>query len=65
MIRKQIEKDVSRGGQSIVEYIILMAVVIAFLVIFLGSGGYFEQVYNRTIQQQGDDMLDAAITIFN
>lgn len=64
MIRKQIEKDVSRGGQSIIEYIILMAVVIAFLIIFLGPGGYFEEVYNRTIQRQGDDMLNAAIIIF-
>ena len=65
MDKKQIEKDGSQEGQSVIEYIILMAVIIALLIVFLGPGGYFEEVYNRTIQQQGDDMLNAAITLFN
>ena len=65
MNKKQIKQDVSRGGQIIVEYIILVAVVIALLIVFFSPGGYFERAYNRTIQQQGDDMLNAAVQMFN
>ena len=63
--RNQRRKGVSRRGQSIIEYIILMAAVIAFLIIFMGPGGHFQDVFERTIQQQGDDMLNVAISIFN
>ena len=65
MNKNQRRKGVSRRGQSIIEYIILMAAVIAFLIIFLGPGGYFQDVFDRTIRQQGDDMLNVAIGIFN
>ena len=65
MNKKQIKKDVSQGGQSIIEYIILVAVIISFLLVFLGPGGYFEKTYNRVILQQGDDMLNAAVALFN
>ena len=47
-----------------VEYLILVAVVIAVLLIFLGQGGYFQGALNGVIQQQGDDMLNAATTMF-
>ena len=65
MNRKKRRTRFSREGQSMIEYILLMATVIAFLIVFFGPGGYFQQVYNRTIRRQGDDMLNTAISIFN
>ncbi|MCK5014594.1 MAG: hypothetical protein KAS66_12310 [Candidatus Omnitrophica bacterium] len=64
MNKKQIKKDVPRGGQSILEYILLVGVIIALLVIFLRPGGYFSRVYNRMIQRQSDDVLNAAKVLF-
>jgi hypothetical protein len=52
-------------GQTIIEYILLMAAVIAFLLIFLSKGGFFEKSYNQVIVTQGIDMLNTAIRIFN
>ena len=55
-----------RNGQSIVEYIILMAIVIALLLVFFnpGVGGYFRRAFTNVIEIQGRDMLNAARTIF-
>jgi choline-glycine betaine transporter len=39
-----------KKGQSTVEYIILVAAVIALLLIFLGPGGIFQNTLNTTIQ---------------
>ena len=61
---KQKGNDARREGQSIVEYIILMATIIALLVVFFRPGGPFTQAYDQTIQQQGFDMLNAARTVF-
>lgn len=65
MNKEKRKKDVFRGGQSLVEYIILMAVVIAFLVIFLSPGGHFQSMYQNVILQQGGDMFNVAVGIFN
>ena len=54
MIGKLRKKLYGQIGQSLVEYIILVAVVIAALIFFLGRGGVFEGSYNKTIQTQGD-----------
>jgi high-affinity Fe2+/Pb2+ permease len=51
-------------AQNIVEYIILLAVVIAILFAFFRPNGLFSQQYQRTIQTQGDDMVNAARRIF-
>lgn len=65
MNRNQRRKVFSRRGQSVIEYIVLMGVVIAFLIIFMGPGGHFQDVFEKTIQQQGSDMLNVAVSIFN
>lgn len=51
-------------GQGIVEYILLIAAVIAALIIFLGRGGIFERSYNNVITIQADDMLNVSEAIF-
>ena len=61
---KQKQENMSRGGQSIVEYILLVAGMIALAIIFLGRGGVFERSYNSVIQTQGSDLLDMTNRIF-
>jgi hypothetical protein len=69
---EQERKNVYRKGQSTVEYIILMAVVIALLLVFFRpaseqqgwASGIFQNVLTNVIQRQGQDMLNAARTIF-
>jgi len=60
------EKKVMCGqkGQSIVEYILMIAGVIIILLIFLGRGGFFQQSYNGVIDLQGNDMSIMADDIF-
>ncbi len=58
------EKAIGQVGQSIVEYIILVAAVIAVLIIFLGRGGTFEKSYNKVISTQGDDITSMSEKIF-
>lgn len=54
-----------RGGQGIIEYILLIAAVIVILLLFLGKGGVFEQAYNNVIRREGSDILNAARTLFD
>jgi len=49
-----------KKGQSTVEYIILIAAVLAALIIFLGPGGPFQTAYNTTINSGTDGMEDMA-----
>ena len=65
MNKKQTKKGVSLDGQSIIEYLILVGVILALLIVFVGPGGYFQEAFNRTVQKQGGDMLNGAIMIFN
>lgn len=61
------KKERARSGQeaqNIIEYIVLLAVVITLLFVFFRANGPFSQQYQRTLQTQGDDMLNAARTIF-
>ena len=62
---KNFKKTLKRqDAQSIVEYLILVAIVIAALMAFLAPGGVFEQTHNSTISAQADDIANAAAKIF-
>lgn len=51
----------TRKGQSTLEYLVLVAMVIAILVIFLNpTSGIFGQAYNRTLKAGSDGMEDMA-----
>ena len=43
-------------GQSTVEYIVLVAAVIAALIVFLKPGGFFAQSVNKTLQSATQSM---------
>lgn len=45
-----------KKGQSTLEYMVLVAMVIAILVVFLRPEGIFGRAYNRTLQQGTDGM---------
>jgi len=64
MLKQKIVKSARRkkDGQSTVEYIILVAAILAALIIFLRPGGVFQSAYNTALNQgtQGmEDMADA------
>lgn len=61
---KQTKKRFRQKAQSVVEYLVLVAAVIVLLLIVFRSGGPFTRIYHNVIQQQGDDMLNAAVKIF-
>ena len=64
MNKKQAEKDISLQGQSVIEYLLLVGVIIALLAILLRPGGYFSRNYEYMLQKQGEDTLNAVETLF-
>jgi uncharacterized protein (UPF0333 family) len=51
----------TRKGQSTLEYLVLVAMVIAILIIFLNpTTGIFGRAYNNTLQQGTQGMTDMA-----
>ena len=56
MLRRTQIKPKKRKGQSTVEYIILVAGVLALLLVFLGPGGVFQKSYNKTLKFGTDSM---------
>jgi hypothetical protein len=46
----------SKRAQSTLEYMILVAMVIAVLVVFLGPTGIFNAAYNRTLEKGTNGM---------
>ena len=62
MLRKDIVPSLKkkRKGQSTVEYIVLVAGVIAALILFLKPGGPFATAYNDTLTQGTNGMTDMA-----
>jgi competence protein ComGC len=56
-VAKPKQKD---KGQSTVEYIILVAAVIAVLIIFLGPNGVFKNAFNQTLQTGTNGMMNMA-----
>jgi len=53
-----------KRGQSLIEYIILLASVIVLLLVFSKKGGYFQNAMNNTIKITGNHMLNIAEQIF-
>ncbi len=49
-----------KKGQSTLEYIILVAGVIAVIIVFLGPGGIFERRFNATLGSATDGMQNMA-----
>lgn len=62
MLRRiKVEKPKQKDkGQSTVEYIILVAAVIAVLIIFLGPNGVFKNAFNQTLTTGTNGMTDMA-----
>ena len=58
MLKKISQRN--KKGQSTLEYIILVAGVIAIIVVFAGPNGLFSQSLNRTLQQGTNGMEDMA-----
>ena len=53
-----------KKGQSIIEYILMIAAVITVLLVFLKQGGFFSSTYNNVITMQGDDVFHMTNDIF-
>ncbi len=49
-----------KKGQSTIEYIILVAAVLAALLVFLGPGGIFRTAFNNTLGTGTNGMEDMA-----
>ena len=60
MFKKNFHNKRKRKGQSTVEYIILVAAIIAALILFLNQNGPFQKAYNETLNRGTDGMLDMA-----
>ena len=58
--RKSLKPSRKRKGQSTVEYIILVAAVIAIIFVFLNTGGPFRTAYNATLTSGINGMQDMA-----
>ena len=60
MLKKNSMRKPRKKGQSTVEYIILVAAIIAALIVFLKPGGIFQSAYNNALVQGTDGMEDMA-----
>jgi len=60
----QKKEAVGQRGQSIVEYTILAAAVIAALIAFLAKGGVLDRATNTIIIKQADDLAIETDKIF-
>ena len=49
-----------RKGQSTVEYLVVVAAVLAVLLVFLGPSGIFRTTYNATLAKGTSSMTDLA-----
>jgi len=67
MLKRNIKKTSGKKkkGQSTVEYIILVAAVLAALIIFLKPGGVFQTAYNDTLNTGTSGMLNMASRLAN
>ena len=52
-----------KKGQSSLEYLLLMAAVISFLVIFLKKGGQFNRTLDETWSDQANRMVNATTNL--
>jgi len=60
MLKRKLTNKPKKKGQSTVEYIILVAAILAALIIFLRPGGVFQGAFNRTINSGTSGMEDMA-----
>jgi len=62
MLKRNILKKPAKKkkGQSTVEYIILVAAVLAALIIFLRPGGVFQNAFDETLNTGTNGMIDMA-----
>ena len=60
MLKTYIKSKRKNKGQSTVEYIILVAAILAALIIFLAPGGVFQRAFNDTISTGTNGMQDMA-----
>lgn len=60
MLKRNITENRRKKGQSTVEYIILVAAVLAALIFFLRPGGVFQSAYSNTLDTGTDGMEDMA-----
>lgn len=52
-------------GQSTIEYIIVVSVIIAGMLLFASQGGLFQTALNSTMDQNLNAMVDMANAIFD
>jgi uncharacterized protein (UPF0333 family) len=60
MLKRHKTNNRRKKGQSTVEYIILVAAVLAALIIFLRPGGVFQTAYSNSLNTGTDGMEDMA-----
>ena len=53
-------KNRKKKGQSTLEYIILVAGVVAVIIVFLRPNGQFNRQFNQTLSNATDGMVDMA-----
>lgn len=58
-------KNRKKKGQSTVEYLILVGIVIAVIIVFLKPGGVFQNSYNQTLQTATNGMTTMANRLAN
>jgi len=57
---KNLRRKRKNGGQSTLEYIVLVTGVVAILILFLGPTGPFRKAYNDTMSQGTSGMVNMA-----
>jgi uncharacterized protein (UPF0333 family) len=60
MLKKHIKSKRKNKGQSTVEYIILVAAILAALIVFLQPGGVFQTAFNDSLNTGTNGMQDMA-----
>ena len=60
MLKRNVNYKPKRKGQSTVEYIILVAAVIAALIVFLAPNGPFKNAFSNTLSTGTNGMDDMA-----
>ena len=60
MLKKHIKLKRKNKGQSTVEYIILVAAILAALIVFLSPGGVFQTAFDNAIGTGTDGMENMA-----
>ena len=61
MLKRNIKKKPNKKkGQSTVEYIVLVAAVLAAILIFLGPSGIFQSTLNSALNEGTAEMLNMA-----